>query len=111
MTFGRTARAAGCHGSASQKPASAVVLRGVPAGERVDRDARARVRRVDEPASTDVDPDVAEPVEEDEVARAQARARDAPAEAVLAARPMRQNDPEVRVDEAREPGAVEAARR
>ena len=33
-----------------------------------DRDARPGVRRVDEPAAADVEPDVAEPVEEDEVA-------------------------------------------
>ena len=49
--------------------------------ERIDRDAGAGVRRVDEQAAADVEPDVAEAVEEDEVARAERRARDAAAEA------------------------------
>jgi hypothetical protein len=43
------------------------------------------MRRMDEAAGTDVDADVAEPVEEDEVAGAQAGARDAAADAELPA--------------------------
>ena len=53
------------------EPASADVGRRVPAAERGDLDHVARVRRVDEAAAADVDPDVAEPVEEDDVARLQ----------------------------------------
>ena len=53
------------------EPAGADVGRRVPAAERGDLDHVARVRRVDEAAAADVDPDVAEPVEEDDVARLQ----------------------------------------
>ena len=69
------------------------------------------VRRVDETPAADVDADVAEPVEEDEVARSQRPARDPAAEVELRDRVVRQRDPEVREDEAGEARAVEAAAR
>ena len=53
--------------------AGADVRRRVPAGEARDLDHVAGVRCVDEAAAADVDPDVAEPVEEDEVAGLRAR--------------------------------------
>ncbi len=74
-------------------------------------DPRATVRRVDEAAGTDVDPDVTEAVEEDEVTRPQPRARHAATEPGLAVGPVRQHDPEMRVDETGEARAVEATRR
>jgi len=55
-------------GSGLGDAASAVVAARVPAGQRVDLDARSRVRRVDEATAADVHPDMPEPVEEDEVA-------------------------------------------
>ena len=76
-----------------------------------DGDARPGVRRVDETAAADVDADVAEPVEEEQVARSQRPARDPAAEAELRDRVVRQRDPEVREDEAGEARAVEAAAR
>src|SRR3954451_8566783 len=54
-------------GSTSE-PASADVGRRVPAAEARDLDHVTGVRRVDELSAPDVDPFVAEPVEEDEVA-------------------------------------------
>ena len=48
--------------------------RAAAARDAVDADDRAGVRRVDELAAADVDPDVAEAVEEDEVARLRRRA-------------------------------------
>ena len=53
----------------------AVVLVRVPAGQAVDRHDRPGVRRVDELVVADVDPDVAEPGEEDEVSRLELRPR------------------------------------
>ena len=72
--------------------AGADVGRRVPAGERGDLDHVARVRRVDEAAAADVDPDVAEPVEEDEVAGLELGQRDRAAVAVLRVRAVRQRD-------------------
>src|SRR5579862_7293294 len=92
-------------------PARPVEATRVPAGERVDLDARARVRGVDEPAVADVHPDVPEPVEEDEVSRPQRSAGDAPAEIEVGIRAVRQVDAEVRVDEAHEARAIEARAR
>jgi hypothetical protein len=66
---------------------------------------------VDEPAVADVETDVAERVEEDEIGGTQPRPRDAYAQPELRARVVRQGDPEMRVDEAGEPGAVEAGAR
>ena len=57
-----------------------------------DLDDVACVRRVDELAAADVDPDVAEAVEEDEVARLELVARDGDAVAVLGGRVVRQRD-------------------
>src|SRR5438309_1587444 len=81
-----------------------------PVGESRDLHARAGVRRVDEAAVTDVHPDVAESAEEDEVAGLQRPAPDPPAEVVVRVRAVRQVYPELPVDIANEPGAVEAAR-
>src|SRR5881227_1733923 len=118
MTMGRTHRSAGppmvdprrSHArSRLDQSARAVVARAVPPGQRVDRDARARVRSVDEAAAADVDPDVTQPVEEDEIPGPERAARHPPAAAELTARIVRKHDAEMRVDEAREAGAVEAA--
>ena len=67
------------------------------------------MRSVDEHAAAEVEPDVPEAVEEDEVAGPQRgrAARCGRARTGAAAR-CGSDDPEVRVDEAREPGAVEA---
>ena len=65
---------------------------------------------MDEAAVTDVHPDVAESAEEDEVAGLQRPAPDPPAEVVVRVRAVRQVYPELPVDIANEPGAVEAAR-
>ena len=116
MATGRTrAFGAGRHGSSTRgladEATGAVVAPGVPAADRLDRDARAGVRRVDEPPPADVEADVAEAVEEDKVARAQRlRATTRRPMPNCAPELVRQRDPEVRVDEAREAGAVEAAR-
>src|SRR6266513_1455995 len=59
------------------------VCRGVPARDAGDLDDVAGVRRVDEGVAADVDADVAEPVEEDQVARLEVAARDRAAHAVL----------------------------
>ena len=56
----------------------------------------------------EVEADVPETVEEDEVAGPERPARHAAPERELRGREMRQRDPEVGVDEAREAGAVEA---
>src|SRR2546426_12576650 len=56
----------------------------------------------------DVDPDVAEAVEEDEVARLEISARDRHAHVPLGAGVMRQGDTDLAVDVRDEPGAVEA---
>src|SRR4051812_6282101 len=78
------------------------------AGDAVDPDDRPGVRRVDEPAAADVDPDVAEAVEEDEVAGRWRgdRLRRVP----LGDGVVRERDPELGVDVHHEAGAVEAAR-
>src|SRR5580765_7323405 len=93
--------------------AARAVERGrVPAvREARDLDARARMRRVDEPSVADVEPDVTDTVEEDQVARPQPGARDAPPAVELLVRRSGQVDPEVAVHEADEPGAVEARAR
>ena len=72
------------------------------------RTTDAGVRGVDEPASADVDPDVAEAVEEDEVAGC--RRRDRLGRIPLRDGVVRERDPELRVDVHHEAGAVEAAR-
>ena len=66
------------------------------------------MRCVDEPAAADVDPDVAEPVEEDEVARR--RRRDRIRRVPLGHGVVRERDPELGVDVHHEAGAVEAGR-
>src|SRR5579884_2015880 len=89
----------------------AVVVRGVPpVAEAVDADERARVRRVDEVAVPDVDPDVVEPVEEHEVAGLElvARHRDGVRRVPLGHRVVRQRDAELPEDVLDEAGAVEA---
>src|SRR4051794_32956815 len=103
----------GRHGSRRdlEDAARAVVAAAVRPVERVDLDAGARVRRVDEEAAADVHPDVAEAAEEDEVTGPQACARHRTAEAPLRARVVRKRAAEVGVDEAGETGAVEAGGR
>src|SRR5712692_803446 len=91
--------------------AGAVVAAGVPAGQRVDLDPRAAVRSVDEAAVPDVHADVAETVEEDEVAGPQRAARDAPAEIEVGVGAVRQRDAEAVIDEPDESRAVEARAR
>ena len=74
-----------------------------------DLDHVARVRRVDELAAADVDPHVAEPVEEDEVTRLEVVTRDVDADrAVLRRRVVRKRDAELGVDVHRKARAVEA---
>ena len=113
MTLDRTWRSAGSpwYAPGADQAACAVVAAGVPAAQRRDRDAGAGVRRVDEATAAHVEADVTDPVEEEEVSGAQACARDAAAEVELAARVVRQRDPEVRVDEPGEARAVEARAR
>ncbi len=71
----------------------------------------ARVRRVDELPSADVDAHVAEPVEEDEVARRELVARHGDAVVVLRRSVMRQRHAHLRIDVHREARAVEAGGR
>src|SRR5258707_1235849 len=89
----------------------AVVARRVPAREARDRDPRTRVRGVDEAAAADIEADVADAVEEDEVAGLQRAARHAPAEVELRVGAVGQLDAEVFVDEAHEARAIEAGAR
>ncbi len=79
-------------------------------GEARDPDDVTRVRRVDELAAADVDPDVAEPAEEDEVAGGQLFVRDRRSHAVLGRSVMWEIDAHLRVDVARESRAVETGR-
>ena len=68
-----------------------------------------RLRGVDDPAAADVEPDVPEPVEEDEIARPKRLRLRAPV-GVLGRGVVRQVDAELAVDVGDEPGAVESAR-
>ena len=77
--------------------ASPDVCRGVPARDAGDLDDVAGVRRVDEGVAADVDADVAEPVEEDQVARLEVAARDRAAHAVLRVGAVRQRNADLRV--------------
>src|SRR5919198_5129642 len=61
----------------------------VVAAQPVHPDVRAAVRRVDEPGVADVDADMAETMEEHQVAGAQAGPRDVRIDAELAGRPAR----------------------
>ena len=91
--------------------AGADVGRRVPAlVEARDLDDVAGVRGVHELAAADVDADVAEPVEEDEVARLQLVLRDRRAHAVLRVGRVRQRDADCREGVDDEAGAVEAVR-
>src|ERR1700749_2633797 len=95
--------------NARDDPAAAVEV--AARGKQAHLDARTGVRRLDEATAADVHADVAEAVEEDEVAGPQALARDPLAEVEVRVRAVREGDPEVRVDEPDEAGAVEARRR
>src|SRR5207248_50711 len=66
-------------------PPGADIRVGVPAAEAGDLDDGARVRGVDELVAADVEADVAEAVEEDEIARLEVAARDRNADAPLRA--------------------------
>ena len=76
----------------SEHAARAVEAARVPAVHRVDGDARAGMRRVDELVVADVQADVPEAVEEDEVAGLEAGAGHVAAEAELRDRVVRQRD-------------------
>src|SRR5438105_4455850 len=95
-------------GDGSVEPARAVdaaaVLR-----ERRHLDDRAGVRRVYEAAVADVDADVADTVEEEQVAGLERAQRDAASEIELCVRGVGEADPDVGVDPAGEARAVEAA--
>lgn len=69
------------------------------------------MRSVDEPSAADVQPDVADAVEEHQVAGPERAARDLPAEAVVRVGAVRQVDAEVAEDVADESRAVESAAR
>src|SRR5689334_19102333 len=91
------------------------VLERVPRlGERRDLHDVARVGRMEKAAAADVDADVVRAgrpgLEEDEVAWSELGRRDPLALVPLRAREVRQVDPELGVDEHREPGAVEPRR-
>src|SRR4029077_16746207 len=93
------------------EPAAADERRRVPAAQRGDLDPVARVGRVNERATADVDADVPEAVEEDEVSRLELAHRDRAAVAVLRVRAVRERDADLRVDVHHEAGAVEPGRR
>src|SRR6266508_4149890 len=82
----------------------------VPAGEARDLDDVAGVRGVDHLTAADVDPHVAEPVEEDEVAGLELVARDRRPHCVEGVRAMRQGHADLGEDVHDEAGAVESAR-
>src|SRR6476661_8632160 len=90
------------------EPAGAVVARAVPAAQRLDSNSRAAMRCMDEVAVADVDADVAEPVEEDEVAGLQRSACHTLAAVGLRVARVGEGDAEVAVHVADEAGAVEA---
>src|SRR5689334_22660307 len=92
-----------------QDAPGAVVGVRVPAGETVDGDARAGVRRVDEHPAAEIEADVAQVVEEEEVARKEIASSDGASELVLRPRVVRELDAEMLVHVAGEAGAVEAA--
>src|SRR5260221_5500911 len=98
-------------GSVVDEAAGAVEFGAVGAAERGDLDVGARVRGVNEAAAADVDADVAEPVEEDEVAGLEAAAGDADATVEVGVARVGEADPEMLVDVAHEAGAVEAVAR
>src|SRR6187551_3539494 len=98
-------------GARSLEAAAADECRRVPAGDARDLDHVAGMRCVDEAPATDVDADVAEPVEEDEVAGLKVAQRDRAAVAVLGVRAVRERDPDLREDVHHEAGAVEPGRR
>ena len=88
--------------------AGADVRRRVPAGEEIrDLHERAGVRRFDELAVADVHPDVAEPVEEEDVARLELVLRHRHAVVPHRVRRVRQRHADLRVRPHHEPGAVE----
>src|ERR1041385_6916841 len=89
----------------------AVVGAGVPAGQRIDRNAGTGVGRVDEPPAAQVQADVSEAVEEEEVPGREAAERHALADLILRRRIVRQLHAEVLVHVAGEAGAVETAAR
>ena len=81
-----------------ENPAGADEARRVGTAERRDLHDVAGVRGVDEVPAADVDPDVTEPVEEDEVAGLEIAHRDRHAGAVLRVARVRQRDAHLRVD-------------
>src|SRR5262249_12066649 len=98
-------------GGGSLEATAADERRRVPARDARDLDHVTGVRRVDEAAAADVDPDMAEPVEEDEVAWLEAAQRNRAAVAVLGVRAVRKRDPDLREDVHHKAGAVEPGRR
>src|SRR4029453_2994788 len=77
--------------------------RTVAHGERLDLDRPAGLRRMDHPAVADVQADVAEPVKEEEVARAEARAADGATDAIQGRGIVRQRDTDAAGDPHDEP--------
>src|SRR5581483_6493588 len=103
-------RGGGREQGASEDPARADVRRRVPARvEAGDLHDVAGVRRLDELAAADVQADVAEAVEEDDVAGRELVARDGDAVVPHRVRRMRQRHADLRVRPHHEPRAVEPA--
>ena len=114
MLPGELARLRHAADRGADDPPRAVVPGGEPAlAEAVDLDVGPGVRRVDEVPVADVDPDVVEPVEEDEVSGLELvlRHRDAARVVPLRHGVVRQRDPDLRVHVLDEAGAVEAGGR
>ena len=100
-------------GLSAEDPLRAVVSRRVPAlGEAVDANVGAGMRRVDEVSASDVDPDVVEPVEEDEITglKLVLRNRHGGRVVPLSDGVVRQRDAELAEHVLDETRAVEAAR-
>ena len=92
--------------AADDEPSGTVVARPVPGvAEARDLHVGAGVRRVDEAAAADVHADMADAVEEDEIARAKRLPRDPDAEVVVGVGAVREREAEVGVDETDEVGA------
>src|SRR5256714_1581798 len=99
-------------GLSAEDPLRAVVSRCVPAREAVDANVGAGMRRVHEVSASDVDPDVVEPVEEDEITGLQLVSRNRHGGRVVPLRNgvVRQRDAELAEHVLDETRAVEAAR-
>src|SRR6476646_262908 len=109
----RAARLLDSTGLSAEDPLRAVVSRRVPAlAEAVDANVGAGMRRVDEVSASDVDPDVVQPVEEDEITglKLVLRNRHGGGVVPLSDGVVRQRDAELAEHVLDETRAVEAAR-